>query len=303
MGIPLRRQIGRVFPKSLRPAIKSQLFSLASRRFHGIPRARVSLVEAGDTATLSIDNTSVILAQPFADVSIWWLQEHPEDLLEVTVLLKLAAAVDGVMLDIGAHVGMFAALFCTASAHDVLCFEPVAASQKAIEETAALNGFGDRIQVVVAAVGDRVGVTSMHLDAATGFAQAQNYESSPVSSSEQIVVQTTTVDAIRQTTDKKVGLLKIDVEGFEAEVLEGATQTLLGDQPVVAIEIHNDYLSERGVSLSRMLTKLEDHGYRLMQLNGRATSASAAARTFLPRAHLLAVPKARQLHYQQLLQT
>lgn len=290
MAVPFRRHFGRLFPKHLRPAIKSWLFSLESRRFHGRPHARLAFADSGETATLSINRSSAVLAQPFAGIATGWLREHPEDLLELESFLKLAGKADGVMFDVGAHVGIFATLFCRTSTHDAICFEPVPASQKWIEHTAELNGLQSRIRVVAAAVGNVVGTTTLHLDATTGFAQAQKYESTPAWSRDSIVVPTTTVDAARNELKKKIGLLKIDVEGFEAEVLDGATHTLRTDQPVVAMEIHNDYLTERGVSLSGMLSSLEEHGYSLMRLNGRRISARVAARTFLPRGHLLAVP-------------
>ena len=46
--------------------------------------------------------------------------------------------------------------------------------------------------------------------------------------------------AIDDLAFPQVDLIKIDVEGFELEVLAGATQTLRRDQPLIVMEVHGD---------------------------------------------------------------
>lgn len=140
----------------------------------------------------------------------------------------------------------------------------------------------------------------MHLEEDTGFAQVQKYQSS---SDATIVAPTSTVDTIRSTMNTKVSILKIDVEGFEGEVLQGSQQTLRQDRPIVSVEIHHEYLAQRGVNLRNVLTGVADQGYSLMRLNGRRVTPTVAARPILPRSHLLAVPSEEHSRYQVLLHT
>ena len=59
----------------------------------------------------------------------------------------------------------------------------------------------------------------------------------------------------------RVGLLKIDVEGFEAEVLRGAQRVLAG-RPNIALELHLDDLARYGESAGSVLALLPLQDYR-----------------------------------------
>lgn len=62
---------------------------------------------------------------------------------------------------------------------------------------------------------------------------------------------------------KKVDLVKIDVEGYEMEVLAGATQLLKRFAPVLFIELDNNNLGQQGSSAKELLEFLEDHRYSI----------------------------------------
>ena len=55
----------------------------------------------------------------------------------------------------------------------------------------------------------------------------------------------------------EVALIKIDVEGFELSVLQGAIQTLERARPILYVE------NDRGASSRQLIAWLLDHGYRL----------------------------------------
>lgn len=57
----------------------------------------------------------------------------------------------------------------------------------------------------------------------------------PYSECSCVKVQTKTVDSLKI---KNVGLVKVDVEGHESQVLEGAFQTLKAQKPIVVVEVH-----------------------------------------------------------------
>jgi FkbM family methyltransferase len=56
-------------------------------------------------------------------------------------------------------------------------------------------------------------------------------------------------------------LLKVDVEGFEVEVLKGAKELLSTVRPILIIEIHPPQLSLSGGSEALLFQLLTDHGY------------------------------------------
>ncbi|GJL98098.1 MAG: hypothetical protein DHS20C06_19150 [Hyphobacterium sp.] len=69
-----------------------------------------------------------------------------------------------------------------------------------------------------------------------------------------------------------VGFMKIDVEGHEAAVLEGARQTIARDKPVMIIEIEERHTGQR---IENALDHVESFGYRAMILkNGQLVGRS-----------------------------
>lgn len=70
-----------------------------------------------------------------------------------------------------------------------------------------------------------------------------------------------------------VGFLKVDVEGFEQEVLEGARETIARDRPVLLVEMEGRFLDH---SIEEAIRRVEDRGYRgLALLRGRLMDLSA----------------------------
>lgn len=59
-----------------------------------------------------------------------------------------------------------------------------------------------------------------------------------------------------------VQLVKLDVDGFETEVLRGATELLRDSRPVFLMELSPYVLDERGSSLEELLACFAPHNYR-----------------------------------------
>jgi len=61
--------------------------------------------------------------------------------------------------------------------------------------------------------------------------------------------------------DRKVELVKLDVDGFECDVLRGATSMLRDARPIFVIELAPYLLEERGTSLEQLLSYFIPNGY------------------------------------------
>jgi hypothetical protein len=82
--------------------------------------------------------------------------------------------------------------------------------------------------------------------------------------------------------------IKIDVEGFEGEVLAGAAEFLRVEQPVVYLELHGDILREKGLDPEQVLGGLVDCGYGTFIRDGKPLGIAGIAG--LPIARLVCLP-------------
>lgn len=75
-----------------------------------------------------------------------------------------------------------------------------------------------------------------------------------------------TVDGVLQREGvSKVDLVKLDVDGFECDVLRGATAMISRDHPIFVMELAPYVLDERGSSLEKLLALLVPYGYRFFE--------------------------------------
>jgi hypothetical protein len=66
---------------------------------------------------------------------------------------------------------------------------------------------------------------------------------------------------LTELADRKVQLVKLDVDGFECDVLRGATTLLRDAHPIFVMELAPYVLEERGTSLEELLSHFVPNGY------------------------------------------
>jgi FkbM family methyltransferase len=75
---------------------------------------------------------------------------------------------------------------------------------------------------------------------------------------------TRSVDSVlAEAGNPAVQLVKLDVDGFECEILRGAAKLLREQKPTFVMELAPYVLDERGASLSELIRFLTSNGYRL----------------------------------------
>lgn len=138
------------------------------------------------------------------------------------------------VLDVGANVGNHSLYLAAVAGASVHAFEPNEALAAAMRESVALNEMTDRVVVHAAAVGREPGAGVFH-------------ESLPQNLGAQVVrvVGETQGDFPVLALDSvplpgRVACLKVDVEGMELAVLEGARRILSEDQPLAYVEVGSE---------------------------------------------------------------
>jgi FkbM family methyltransferase len=135
-----------------------------------------------------------------------------------------ALRADDRMVDVGANVGVYAALAAGAVGARVLALEPAAETLPHLHAMVALNGIEDRVTIRAVAAGAAPGV--LRFTAGRGTTNRAAADGA-------VEVPVETLDAL--CADAPPLLLKVDVEGAEPAVLAGASALLAGDPLKAAI--------------------------------------------------------------------
>lgn len=80
-----------------------------------------------------------------------------------------------------------------------------------------------------------------------------------------VQVEITTLDRFVADRGIRANLIKIDVEGYEMEVLKGAEGTLRSQRPILFVEVDDELLRAKGTSPSAVIAFVEALGYNILK--------------------------------------
>ena len=127
---------------------------------------------------------------------------------------------DDLFVDVGANIGAYTILAGAVVGATTIAVEPIPAVFRHLQKNVALNGTSDRTDLHNVAAGRNNGTLRFTSAAST----TNRVVSDELGTVGVIEVPVRTLDEI--IGERQPSLLKIDVEGYEAEVLGGAQQTL-----------------------------------------------------------------------------
>jgi FkbM family methyltransferase len=164
-------------------------------------------------------------------VRMLWHRAEYEDRFSDVLLASIQP--DDCVWDIGANVGFYTERFSKLARH-VVAFEPVVENCRQIESKRMENV--DCLQV---ALGDLAGEVPMFIDH-----QFSSVAIAPHLGASQQTVKIARGDGFPSLPHPTI--IKIDVEGYEVEVIRGM-QGILGGVRALFVEIHFQILAERGM--------------------------------------------------------
>lgn len=138
----------------------------------------------------------------------------------------------------------------------VSSFEPVAQNFQTLCENVAMNALSN-VDVHNQALSNCEGSISLIVPAHQDLSWTPSASGYAVGS-DNIIVEAPAVrlDAFLSRATRRLSFIKIDVEGAELDVLEGAVQTLRDVRPIVFVEIHGPDTAP-GREVVRLLRSLE----------------------------------------------
>lgn len=173
------------------------------------------------------------------------------------------------VVDVGAHVGTFAVPLAREVAPEgrVLAVEAADTAHSLLVHNTGLNDLEDVLVPVHAAVGSagRAVVGERVPDGNTGARQLL-LEDAPTADGP--TVRTLDELVAEHAADHRPALVKIDVEGAELDVLEGAEQTIAEHRPLLCLEVSAPQLADLGRDVAGLESWLQRHDYRLFRVDG-----------------------------------
>lgn len=145
---------------------------------------------------------------------------------------------DSIVIDAGANIGVFSSLAATlAKKGNVYAFEPTRATFDVLKENLRPYAHATPIQ---SALGNRTGSTELRIESISGEGNALREADMGGSYSCTELVPITTIDAfVREHNLPHVDFIKMDTEGFEKEILEGAVETIQEYRPALALSAYH----------------------------------------------------------------
>ncbi len=243
------------------PAAKGFLEPLGMRATVRLfsPRRAVS-VQTPNGQTLKLTHVS----SNYLSLQLFWKGTGYYEPLTTLVLQELLQP-GTTFVDVGANIGFFSLIASlTKLGIEVIAFEPNPKNFAILKENIRANGF-ENIHCEPLAVSDMAGTATFYLNTSDMSASLlPNFQRAFNPASRCVEVQTTTLDDyFDKHFFRNRSVLKIDVEGHETVLLQGARRMLATHAPDLIIEVLQPYPEETQSSLKRLgyeFYKIDDRG-------------------------------------------
>ncbi len=228
-----------------------------------LPRTGVTAVALPDGQVLKLDATG----EDWIPTQLFWRGWEGYE-PEMTALFYRLARGAETIFDVGAHIGFFSLLAALANpATRVFAFEPLARVFGRLERNVALNRLPN-VRPLCAALGERPGTQEFYFPdgdepVSSSLRSDMLLATLPAGTVQHVPVSVVTLDQIvAQERIARIGLIKLDTERTEHEVLAGGRETLARDRPEIICEVWPD--AGNGRQLEDILRPLDYRFYHLL---------------------------------------
>ncbi len=173
------------------------------------------------------------------------------------------------VIDVGGNVGAYSVPLALAvgTTGAVVAFEPVPFLAERLRQNLALNNLGPTVQVVPAAVSDKKGRATFFVPTGDNMGLGGlTLNNDCASQHKTIDVDVVTLDDYLPTVlapDRKITLIKLDIQGAEPAALRGAAATIAKHRPRILLEFEVAYHADFASVATGLKDFLSGLGYGL----------------------------------------
>jgi FkbM family methyltransferase len=192
---------------------------------------------------------------------------------------------EDVVLDVGANIGYFTRILSAivGSKGRVHAFEPMPSAIRLLKKNTETL---DNVTLHEVALSNKEGTSDFFI---TKYGDVSSFGRDTHSASAKLIsVKTDTIDNIIKE-EIRIDLIKIDVEGYEYEVLMGAMETIRMKRPLLYFEYVDRYTQDRGITIENFRSLLKPLGYSLGWISPDFPNSSLISEKYS--GYLIAVPE------------
>jgi FkbM family methyltransferase len=197
-----------------------------------------------------------LLVRPGMDAATGAVYAGFQEFEDMAFVLHVLRPED-LFVDVGANIGTYSIIAAGACGASVIAVEPIAVAYKHLLDNVRLNNLESRIVVRKIGLGDKPGELSFTSDSDSVNHVVSDAEGKGAGT---VTVAIDTMDHMLEKASPRV--IKVDVEGYETAVLNGASDTL-DSQDLVALVLELNGSGERyGFDEAALHEKLKLRGFR-----------------------------------------
>jgi FkbM family methyltransferase len=226
---------------------------------------------AGAQILIPLENNESIIRMMFdvediRSVPFTVIAEGPYEQFQAQILFALGKSANG-FLDIGANMGFYSLALATLNpALNVQSFEPQPQIYSCFSTNVSLNKLESQVKIYNYGLGSKEENLNMYIPSFTGsgggsFANLHKEEGDP----EEFLVPVRPLDTLVHP-NSNFDLIKVDVEGFEFEVLKGGLKLIESDKPTIVIELLRKWMKPFGKQPQDVINLLEPLGYEVLSI-------------------------------------
>lgn len=208
------------------------------------------------------------------EIAKYRLEKYGDEYRQVKDFLSVIDE-NSVVLDVGASLGLNTVL-ASKKARNVISLEPDPDTMQALKKNLKYNESKFNVILIDKAAGNNSGVVTLFTSGENG--NAPSVEKNVNKHLDKIIVEQIRIDDLissllkNSMIQKEPDIVKIDVEGYEKEVLEGMKSLLNGNSPPkhIFLELHPLFLSQFGTTIEETLSIIDMNKYLIISKEKRS---------------------------------